>query len=120
VERLNKFRRDLEREIAAERIQILLKLAQETYRKDKALTQRYVDLAKSIVTKSKVKIPLQYKRLICKHCGRFMMPGVDSRIRIRQRREPHIVITCLHCQGRYRLPLRRRKKMSKPNRKKLE
>ena len=107
---MTRFRRDVDREVAGERVQILLRLAQETDRTDGALAQRYVDLAKRIVEKSKVRIPPQYKRLICKKCGRLIIPGSTSRIRLRQRREPHLTITCLRCQGIYRIPLRGREK----------
>ena len=113
MERLTRFKREADKDVASERVEILLGLARRVYSKDKDLSQRYVDLARNIVTRSKVKIPVQYKRLICKRCGRFMTPGSGSTVRLRQRREPHLVITCLHCHDVYRIPLRRRRDHAK-------
>jgi RNase P subunit RPR2 len=36
------------------------------------------------------------------------LPGVNCRIRIQQRRESHMVITCLNCGGISRIPLKGR------------
>jgi RNase P subunit RPR2 len=33
---------------------------------------------------------------------------VNCRVRIQQRREPHVVITCFNCGGYTRIPLRKR------------
>jgi ribonuclease P protein subunit RPR2 len=108
VEKVTRFKREVDKDVASERVEILLGLAKRTHAQDEDLSQRYVDLARNIVTRSKVKIPVQYKRMICKRCGRFMIPGLGSMVRLRQRREPHLVITCLNCHGVYRIPLKRR------------
>ena len=108
--RISRGKKEEDKEIAGERVEMLLELAVKTHGTDSALTQRYADLAKKIITRSKVRMPRQYKRLICKRCGRFIVPGPDARFRLRQAREPHLVITCLHCRSVYRIPLGRRKK----------
>jgi ribonuclease P protein subunit RPR2 len=33
------------------------------------------------------------------------LPGTNCRVRIKQRRQPHIVITCLNCGHQKRIPL---------------
>jgi ribonuclease P protein subunit RPR2 len=46
--------------------------------------------------------------MICRHCKSFIYPGVNSRVRVQQRREPHMVITCLVCGKITRIPLKSR------------
>ena len=97
------------RRIALERIHILFKLAREIIHKDKALAQRYVNIARRLAMAAKVRLPREYRRQVCRHCKSFILPGVNCRVRIQQRREPHIVITCLECGKHMRIPLRKRK-----------
>jgi len=94
--------------IAEQRIQTLFRLAIETHREDPELAQRYVDIARRVAMAAKVRLPKEYRRLVCRHCKSFILPGVGSRVRIKQRREPHVVITCLKCGKHMRIPLRRR------------
>jgi ribonuclease P protein subunit RPR2 len=93
-------------EIARERIEILFRLALEVFHYNPRLAQRYVDLARRISMKNKVRIKKQWKLLICKNCKRLLIPGVNCRIRLQQRREPHLVISCLDCEGIKRIPLK--------------
>ena len=97
------------RRIALERIHKLFKLARETIHKDKALAQRYVNIARRLAMAAKVRLPREYRRQVCRHCKSFILPGVNCRVRIQQRREPHVVITCLECGKYMRIPLRKRK-----------
>jgi len=101
------FRKENKR-IALERITILFTMAKEVFKKDPELAQHYSDLARRIGMRYKVKIPRKFRKLICKHCKSFILPGINCTIRIQQRREPHVVITCLICGGRMRIPLRNR------------
>ena len=95
------------RKIASERINILFKQATDIHEVEPTLAQRYVELARKIGMRSKVRLPPEYRWMVCKHCKGFLLPGKTSRTRIQQRREPHIVITCLHCGGYNRIPLTR-------------
>lgn len=94
--------------IAMQRIYTLFRLAKETHRIDAFLAQRYVNIARKIAMAAKVHLPLEYKRQVCRHCKSFILPGVNCRVRIKQRRESHVVITCLKCGGHMRIPLKRR------------
>ncbi|MEM2094141.1 MAG: hypothetical protein QXI32_02450, partial [Candidatus Bathyarchaeia archaeon] len=67
--------------------------------------QRYFFLARQLGMRYKVRIPRQFRFLICRHCKRLLSIGVDARVRIAQRREPHVVITCMFCRGLKRIPL---------------
>jgi len=94
--------------IAMERIQTLFRLARETFRQDPALTQRYVDTARKIAMATKIRLPREYRRQVCRHCKSFILPGVNCRVRIKQRREPHVVITCLNCGKQTRILLKKK------------
>ena len=96
--------------IAMQRIRTLFHLARETVHEDPALAQRYVDIARKVAMAAKVRLPKEYRSQICRHCKSFILPGVNCRVRIKQRREPHIVITCLNCGKQMRIPLKRKEK----------
>ena len=104
--------RALRKKIAYERIIGLFEMAKNIIHKDPTLAQRYVNIARKISSAYKVKIPSEYKRLLCRHCKSFIVPGINCRVRIQKRREPHIVITCLNCGGHMRIPLRKDRSIS--------
>jgi ribonuclease P protein subunit RPR2 len=95
--------------IARQRIQTLFLLARETYHEDPSLAQRYVDIARKIAMAAKIRLPKEYRRQVCRHCKSFILPGVSCRVRIKQRREPHVVVTCLKCGKPMRIPLERKR-----------
>jgi len=96
------------KQIARQRIQTLFYLARETFNEDPSLAQRYVDIARKIAMAARIHLPKQYKRQVCRHCKSFILPGVNCRVRIKQRREPHVVITCLNCGKHTRILLKRK------------
>jgi len=98
------------REIALKRIKILFNLAREMLHERPDLAQRYVEIARKIAMRTRTRIPKENRLLICRHCKKFIFPGVSARVRIQPRREPHIVITCLYCGKHMRRPLRRKHK----------
>jgi len=54
---------------------------------------------------AKVRLPVEFRRGTCKDCNALFVHGVNCRVRVKQKREPHVVVTCLNCgkQTRYRL-----------------
>ena len=95
--------------IPLERIRILLRQAEETHTTDPQLAQRYVDLATKIAMRTRTHLPAELRRRICRNCNTILIPGANSRTRIRQRREHHVTITCLQCGHITRIPTRRRR-----------
>jgi len=83
------------KEIAKERIEILFKEADKIYKKSIKLADRYIELARKIAMKAKVKIPIIYKRKFCKHCYAYLIPGKTSRVRIHKHR---VIYYCLKCK----------------------
>lgn len=98
--------------IAMQRIHRLFRLAKETFHEDASLAQRYVDTARKIAMAAKIRLPPEYRRLVCRHCKSFILPGVNSRVRMKQQREPHMVITCLECGKQTRILLGKKENKS--------
>ena len=94
--------------IPEERIRTLFKQAEITYPTDPQRAQRYIDLARKIGTRNRTHLPRDLRRRVCRSCKAYLVPGANSRTRIRQRREPHVAITCLGCGHVTRIPLRRK------------
>ncbi|PIU58809.1 ribonuclease P [Candidatus Bathyarchaeota archaeon CG07_land_8_20_14_0_80_47_9] len=101
------------RRIAMQRIKTLFRLAKESFHEDPSLAQHYVDNARKIAMAAKVRLPKEYRHQVCRHCKSFIQPGVNCRVRIQQRREPHVVITCLNCGKQTRLPMKKKEGKSK-------
>lgn len=100
------------KQIAQERIEILLDQAMKTIHEDSAFAQRYVEIARKIGMRHKVRIPRRRKLFLCRRCKKLIIPGLNCRVRIQQRREPHVAITCMECGHTKRLLLRRGKRPS--------
>jgi len=101
---------DATKQNALERIHALFRLAKETIHENPEQAQRYVCIARRISMATKVRLPKEYRRQICKRCKKFILPGINCRVRIQQHREPHIVVTCFLCGGHTRFPLKNRRK----------
>ncbi|MFH0897600.1 MAG: ribonuclease P protein component 4 [Candidatus Bathyarchaeota archaeon] len=94
------------KKIALERIFLLFKMARKAFDLEPGLAQNYVNTARKIGMRYKVRVPTEFGRMICRHCKRFLVPGKNCTIRIRQEREPHLVTTCFYCHGHMRIPLK--------------
>lgn len=92
------------RHISRERIAILFNLAGECFSENPALSDRYVQLARKISMKQRVRLERRYRRQFCHHCKRFLVPGVNMRVRVSRGR---VVITCFSCRRQMRFPARR-------------
>ncbi|MDD1675289.1 MAG: ribonuclease P [Methanomicrobiales archaeon] len=88
--------------IARERIDILFQRAEMTFDCDSSLSDRYVQIARRIAMRHRLRIPRELRRRFCGYCGRYLMPGVSARVRIHRGK---VVVTCLRCrrQRRYRV-----------------
>ena len=101
------------RQIAMQRIHTLFRLAKEGIREEPELAQRYVVIARKIAMRAKLRLPTEYRRLVCRHCKSFIYPGVNCRVRVQQRREPHMAITCQVCGETTRIPLKSRSRKTR-------
>ena len=102
---------DWQQEIARERIDILLGLAEKEFRKKrkakaKAKTERarrYVRLAKKISLRYNVRMKKEQKRKFCKNCNSLLLPGATSSVRLDSKRKL-LIIKCKNCNTIYRHP----------------
>jgi len=88
-------------DLALERISALFKEADLAFPKDKALSKRYIVLARKISTKYKVKLPPELKKRFCKHCNSLLKPPQNCKIRLNRGR---LVYHCLSCDSCMRYP----------------
>lgn len=93
-----------EKEIALRRINTLFEEARKT--KEQELADRYVELARKISMKAKVRIPSELKRRFCKHCHSHFRSG-NYRVRLQGRK---VVYYCLKCKHYTRFPYVKRQR----------
>lgn len=93
--------------IVLERIPILFKKARKVFDKEPVLAQHYVNLARKMCMRYNVRLPPEFRRMICRHCKGFILPGKNCTVRIKQERETHLVTTCLICGKHMRIPLKK-------------
>jgi ribonuclease P protein subunit RPR2 len=97
------------KQIARQRIQILFEQAKKTSNTDPALAANYVKTARRIAMAAKIRLPLEFRRQTCKNCNAMFVQGVNCRVRIKQKRESHVVVTCLNCGNQTRILLSKKK-----------
>ena len=101
------------KQIARQRIQILFEQAKKNAKSDPKLAAKYVKSARRIAMAAKIRLPLEFRRQTCKNCNALLVHGVNCRVRIKQKRESHVVVTCLNCGNQTRIILG--KKMEQKN-----
>ncbi len=100
-------------QIAKQRIQVLFQQATSVYKSNPQLSSRYIATARKIAMAAKIRLPTTYKRQICKNCNTLLVQGDNCRVRIKQKRETHVVITCLNCGCKTRILLRKKREKMK-------
>ena len=93
--------------IGRERIEVLFEQAESAFKKDPKLSNRYVELARKIAMKCKIRIPKELKRRFCKHCYVYLVPGKNCRVRTH---EGKVVYYCSSCKKYTRFPYVKEKK----------
>jgi ribonuclease P protein subunit RPR2 len=92
------------KKIAKNRIERLFSLAEKNALSGRIdLSSRYVHIARKLSMKYLVPIPPEFKRCFCKHCYFYLLPDVNSRIRIHRNR---LIIYCKNCEKYTRIPLK--------------
>ena len=90
--------------IAKQRIIYLFNEADKIFNSNSELASRYVEIARNISMKYKVKIPSELKKHFCCHCYKYVRPGINLRVRLYRGR---LVYYCLLCKKHYRFPYRK-------------
>jgi ribonuclease P protein subunit RPR2 len=94
-------KKNIER-IAAERIEILIDNALREVKDNEKLSQSYANLALKIAMRVRIRMPYFIRQLFCRKCKQFIVPGINSRVRIGRTRVKSIRITCMKCNHVYR------------------
>ncbi|HLN46042.1 MAG TPA: ribonuclease P protein component 4 [Candidatus Sulfotelmatobacter sp.] len=95
------------KQIAKKRVDILFQQANTFSKVNPKLASRYIESARKIAMAAKIRLPQNFRRRTCKKCNSLLIYGENCRVRVRQKREPHIVITCLNCGWQKRVLLRK-------------
>ncbi|MCL2135218.1 MAG: ribonuclease P [Candidatus Bathyarchaeota archaeon] len=85
------------KQIANQRVDILFAQAEIVGRSNPELARSYVKAAKKVAMSARFSLPSKYKRRVCRRCSSLFIVGFNCRTRIQQKREPHVVVTCLNC-----------------------
>jgi ribonuclease P protein subunit RPR2 len=93
------------RDIAKQRIERLFELAMQEHALHPERSDRYVQIARNISTRVRIRIPSQLKRRFCRNCGCYLS-AADRRVRLGQ---GIINATCLKCGKQIRIPYRNRR-----------
>ena len=94
----------LHRKVALDRIKQLFNEADNKFKSDRSLSNRYVYIARKLSMKYKTKIPADLKKRYCKHCKDFLVPGGNCRVRVSRGK---LVYLCLGCRNFMRFPYKK-------------
>ena len=83
--------------LVQERIAHLFEMADEIYKEKPALADRYVQLARKLSMKYKVRLTSLHKRKFCSHCYKYRR----GRVRLRNKK---LVYYCPECKRYTRVP----------------
>jgi len=97
------------KQIALQRIEILFGQAAAVGKTNPKLAAEYVQTAQKVAMSARFPLPTPYKRRVCRHCGFLLVNGFNCRVRIQQKRAPHVVVTCLNCGYNSRIMLNKKK-----------
>jgi len=89
------------KQIAKNRIINLFKKAEEIFKENSKLSDRYVEIARKIAMKVQISIPNNLKKKFCKKCHGFLVPGSNCRVRIRNKK---LIYYCFNCKNYMRFP----------------
>ena len=95
-------KQQIAKEIAKERIYILIANALHELKGEDNLANAYARLVKKIAMRLRLRLPYEIRQLYCKGCKQFISPGKSARIRIGRSNTKAIRITCLKCGHVYR------------------
>lgn len=98
---MRKKQKDWSKDMAYERIIMLFELARLEFKEHPKRSDRYVQLARRIGMRYRVRMPQEFKRQICKHCHTYLVQGATARTRLQG---THISTTCTSCGKQMRLP----------------
>jgi ribonuclease P protein subunit RPR2 len=97
-----KSRNPATKKIARERIEVLFAQAKLAFSDHPERSDRYVEIARKIAMRQRIRIDREFRRQYCHHCYAFFVPGKNMRVRVHR---GNIVVTCLSCRKKTRYHL---------------
>jgi ribonuclease P protein subunit RPR2 len=94
-----KSRNPATRMIARERIEVLFGQAEQAFPAHPERSNRYVELARKIAMRQRIRIDRVFRRRYCHHCSAFLVPGRNMRVRVSR---GNVVVTCQSCNKKMR------------------
>jgi len=91
-------------DIAKKRILKLFLQAEQVFPEDPLLANRYVEIARKISMKLKMRIPSELKKRFCKNCYCYLVPSVNCRVRLQDKK---LVYFCKNCKHFMRFPYKK-------------
>ncbi len=90
------------KKIARERISVLFDQAGRAFHDHPERSNRYVELARKIAMRQRIRIDREFRRRFCHHCYVYLVPGNNMRVRVHR---SNVVVTCHACnkKTRYRV-----------------
>jgi len=88
----------------------LFALADDVFVENPERASRYVDLARKLGMKHKIRLLSSQQRRFCKHCYCYISSGVNGRIRTR---DGKLVMTCFACKKHTRFGYSKERKAQK-------
>jgi len=98
---MRKKQKDWAKDMAHQRIHRLFELAANEFSTHPERSNRYVQLARRISMRYRVRMPARLKRRMCRHCHSYLVQGITARTRLQG---THITTTCLSCGKQMRIP----------------
>ena len=94
-------RNPVTKKIAQERIEVLFEQARMAFSEHPERSNRYVDIARRIAMRQRIRIDREFRRQFCHHCYSFLVPGRNMRVRVHR---GNVVVTCHACNKKTRYP----------------
>ena len=91
------------KEIAVERVEKLFEQASKEFKSYPERSHRYVKLALRVVAKSGIRVPRKFRRRYCRKCKKYLVSGVNAKIRTR---DGKLIVSCLECGACRRMILK--------------
>ena len=93
------------RDLARQRMERLFEMAMQEHAHHPERSDRYIQIARKISTRIRIRMPSKYKGRFCKNCGCYLS-AADRRVRLHQ---GIVHLTCLKCGKQSRIPYKNRK-----------
>lgn len=101
--------KERQKQIAKERIKKLFQEAEKEFSTHPERSHRYVELARRIAMKTKVRMG-NYRTKFCKHCYKYLKPGVNCRVRTKNKK---VIYYCINCRRYMKFPYIKEKRGKK-------